>query len=182
MPPNKIMLIRHGEKAVVEPPFGITEDGAQDKHSLIVRGWQRAGALVPFFTSPTAKGVTTPGTIYAAGVAGAGADTDGDDASTSLRPQETVTPTAATLNVNLLTQFQVGQEVDLASDIRTRSGVVLVAWEHKHIPIIAGIFTSKAPDAWPGDRFDVVWILDYLPDSTYAFTQIDQSLLSGDAR
>jgi hypothetical protein len=183
MPPTKILLVRHAEKPVVEPPFGITADGVQDNHSLIVRGWQRAGALAPFFTSPNlAGGVTTPGTIYASGTGGASLLVDEEDVSKSLRPQQTVTPTAEKLIITPITRFFVGQEAALATDIRTRAGVVLVGWEHTHIPMIPSALKSNAPNSWPDDRFDVVWILDYQPKTdTYAFTQVNQSLLSGDA-
>jgi broad specificity phosphatase PhoE len=107
---------------------------------------------------------------------------DGDDVSKSLRPQQTATPTAEKLGLQLITQFFVGQEAALATDIRTLQGIVLVAWEHKHIPIIANALKSNAPTSWPNGRFDVVWILDYQQAAdSYTFTQIDQSLLSGDA-
>jgi broad specificity phosphatase PhoE len=182
MAPGKIMFIRHGEKPVIEPPPGITEDGVADKHSLIVRGWQRAGALAHFFAVPTSSGVAMPGTIYASGVGGASVVVDGEDVSKSLRPQQTAAPTAEKLGLRLITEFFVGQEAALATDIRTRAGIVLVAWEHKHIPIIANALKSNAPSSWPDDRFDVAWILDYQQGADrYAFTQINQSLLSGDA-
>ncbi|HET6150877.1 MAG TPA: hypothetical protein VFH68_25295, partial [Polyangia bacterium] len=43
----KIMLIRHAEKPLENPPpHGIDTDGDHDDESLTVRGWQRAGALV----------------------------------------------------------------------------------------------------------------------------------------
>jgi hypothetical protein len=44
--PSKIMLIRQGEKPEhkSQAPFGVTSDGIEDSESLIVQGWQRAGA------------------------------------------------------------------------------------------------------------------------------------------
>ncbi|HMD02633.1 MAG TPA: hypothetical protein VKG44_06650 [Candidatus Baltobacteraceae bacterium] len=184
MPPQKIMLVRHAEKSMgAAPPFGINEDGVQDKHSLTARGWQRAGALVPFFTAPdTTKGLETPTAIYAAAVGGAAMSTLGDDVSNSLRPQQTATPLARKLALALDTRFPLGEEAALARDILGRDGVVLVAWEHKHIPAIASALGANAPSAWPDERFDVVWVLDRRADGSYGFLEIDQALLDGDAQ
>jgi len=49
MPAQKIMIIRHAEKPEHHGPRGVDENGNEDKESLTVRGWQRAGALVQFF-------------------------------------------------------------------------------------------------------------------------------------
>ena len=49
MPAQKIMIIRHAEKPEHHGPRGVDENGDEDKKSLTVRGWQRAGALVQFF-------------------------------------------------------------------------------------------------------------------------------------
>ena len=51
-PATKIMIIRHAEKPYTTPPpatTGVTVLGQPDPDSLIVRGWQRAGALVALF-------------------------------------------------------------------------------------------------------------------------------------
>ena len=58
--PTTIMLVRHAEKPTTPPPKGVDENGADDKNSLIVRGWQRAGALTPFFRTPWVEGIRFP--------------------------------------------------------------------------------------------------------------------------
>src|ERR1700676_1320942 len=64
--PRKIMLIRHGEKPPGDgSPTGVHEDGSQNDHSLIVRGWQRAGALVPYFAAPNDAAIDPPTYLYA---------------------------------------------------------------------------------------------------------------------
>ena len=176
-PPRKIMLIRHGEKPppTGPPPAGVHEDGTEHAHSLIVRGWQRAGALVPFFTIPWDPAIHTPAHIYSPPRHGG----DGDHG----RPYETVMPLAARLNVPADTSFVLDQENDLVADVRTRPGAVLIAWEHNRIPRIANALlgdATSAPQHWPGDRFDLVWILDLQPDGTYRFSQRPQLLLHGD--
>ncbi len=90
-PPSKIMIIRHGEKPGKTGPVDVTLDGQPGGgKSLIVAGWQRAGALnaflAPYNTSP-ASPIEKPGCIYAAAPTGE-----------SQRPCETVTPLAAWLD------------------------------------------------------------------------------------
>lgn len=180
--PKTIMLIRHGEKPVVPPPYGIDDDGTENKHALTVRGWQRAGALIPFFRTPWADGIVTPTVIYASGVSDVQILVDGDDVAKSYRPQQTVAPLATALSLAIRTQHCVGQEADLIEAMKADTGAVLVAWEHKHIPAIAAGFTDSAPDSWPGGEvYDVVWILA-ATNGGYRFTSVAQDLLAGDSR
>ncbi|HYL27590.1 MAG TPA: hypothetical protein VEW74_07125 [Candidatus Nitrosotalea sp.] len=177
MPPLMIMLIRHAEKQPDDPPpFGINEAGAADKHSLTPRGWQRAGALVGFFASPSFP-IVTPDVIYAS--AADSTESAGDD-SKSLRPQETVAPLARRLGLTVHAPFVVGKETELANRLESEDGFVLVAWEHKHIPLIAAALNAQAPKIWPDDQFDCVWILTR-GDCGYNFREVNQSLLDGDA-
>ncbi len=94
-PPTKIMIIRHGEKPPNPPnksgPWDVKLDGESGKgKSLIVPGWQRAGALNAFFApyqaNPANPKIAKPDYIYAANPNGE-----------SQRPCETVTPLAAWL-------------------------------------------------------------------------------------
>jgi hypothetical protein len=83
---SKIMIIRHAEKSGDDGLIaGVSQDGAPDSKELIVRGWQRSGALVCLF-APTAGSfshalLATPEVIFASGVA---------KHSDSLRPQHTI--------------------------------------------------------------------------------------------
>jgi broad specificity phosphatase PhoE len=184
MPPRKLMLIRHAEKEpdAGGPPFGVTVDGEKSKHSLIPRGWQRAGALVPFFREASG-GIETPDAVYASKVGAEPIMNNGQDISKSLRPQQTVTPLVEALDLSggLQTPYAVGEESQLVQTIYdTEDGVVLVAWEHNHIPSIARALCPQAPDSWPDERFDEVWILTPSDDGAWVFGQVNQSLLSGD--
>jgi hypothetical protein len=67
-------------------------------------------------------------------------------------------------------------------------GVVLICWEHDHIPSLASslpaVEGTVIPQTWPGDRFDVIWTFTLVPGAgtaQYTFGQIPQQLLSGDA-
>ncbi len=88
---TKIMIIRHAEKPPASgEPFGVTADGDQDVESLIIQGWQRAGALACFF-APTHgplqdAELATPQFLFASQSKSGGG---------SARPVETITPVAS---------------------------------------------------------------------------------------
>ncbi len=175
-PPEQILLIRHGEKP---PPFGtpggVSEDGRPHEHSLIVRGWQRAGALANFFCMPRDGAVQCPTRLYAPPRRGKAGDHG--------RPFQTLAAVAAKLGTEIDTRFTLDEEEQLVADVRARGGVVLIAWEHKRLHTIANAILgdeTTAPQQWPDDRFDVVWIFDRQPSGTYRFDQRPQLLLGGD--
>jgi hypothetical protein len=175
------MVIRHAEKpADTGSPFGVTVDGSQDAESLIVQGWQRAGALATLF-SPSrgplqSPELATPQVLYASGIA---------KHSSSERPQETITPLAAKVSLSINTNYLKGDENEMVDDAISQNGIVLICWEHQEVPNIANQILGNdttAPQKWPGDRFDLVWVFD-LNNSTgeYGFTQVPQLLLAGDS-
>ncbi len=174
--PEQILIVRHGEKpSFLGRPVGIKEDGKEDHHSLTVRGWQRAGALAPFFGVPLHPAVRRPTTLFAPPEAGH----DGDHG----RPYQTVVPLAARLGLAIDDSHRLDEEDELAADARSRGGVVLIAWEHKRIPRIADAILgdrATAPRAWPDDRFDLVWVFDRDAGGGYRFSQVPQLLLGGD--
>ena len=112
--------------------------------SLIVPGWQRAGALNSFFalykSAPSNAKIATPGCIYAA-----------SPTKESQRPWETVTPLAAWLNYTqgapqFNTSYSIGGgESDLVKSALALGGVV-VCREHDNImPNIMGAINAKVP-------------------------------------
>jgi hypothetical protein len=177
---TKIMVVRHGEKpGGTGSPFGVTVDGSQDTESLIVQGWQRAGGLATLFAPSRgplqSAELATPQFLYASGIG---------KHSNSQRPQETITPLGQKISVSIDTDFLKGDETDLVNDAVSQDGIVLICWEHEAIPGIANQILGNntvAPQTWPGDRFDLVWVFD-LDSSTgqYSFTQVPQLLLAGD--
>jgi hypothetical protein len=182
---TKIMLIRHAEKPPNNPPpSGVNSTGDQDEESLIIQGWQRAGALVVFFAPSNGSFqsplIATPQTIYASQTA---------EHSLSRRPQETVSPLinklrGAKVKVNF--DFPKGQETSVAESVLACEGVVLICWEHRNIPKITKRFplsksnSTPIPDEWPDDRYDLVWCFDLDGSAAYSFKQIPQLLLAGD--
>jgi hypothetical protein len=156
--------------------------------SLIVQGWQRAGALNAFFApykaSPANSAIATPDYIYAA--------TPADE---SQRPWETVTPLAAWLKYEentpqFNTSFAIGGgESQMVQSVLGLSGTVLICWEHDNIMpnIMQAIdkavpITNYAsiPNPWPG-VFYLVWVLD-LHGTTYKWSSQNQNLIAGDAQ
>jgi len=183
-----IMIIRHAEKPTGAIQ-GVTATGTgsdkENKDSLIVQGWQRAGGLASLFDAkgPLAQiTLPRPKVIYASDPE---KSTDGSG-SHSQRPLQTVTPAAAKLGLTVNLSFAKGQESALAAALAQQTGPVLVAWQHESIldiavPLMGG--SSKGlPKQWPGDRFDVVWVFERKnPGDPFVFSQVCQNLLAGDS-
>jgi broad specificity phosphatase PhoE len=155
-PPSTIMIVRHAEKPTKSnEQLGIRPNGEHDRHSLSVRGWTRAGALVGLFAPQLGEpraGLTRPDAIYASGHA--------DDGSR--RPVQTVTPLAERLSKDIHSGCGAVQESELAAKLEAHRGAVLVAWQHEAISKLVGELGAVAPAVpqhWPDDRFDVVWTL-----------------------
>ena len=176
MPATKIMVIRHAEKPT-DKDQGVDQKGNEDKRNLIVRGWQRAGALASFFAKPSdaKSGIERPATIFATAPA---------EGSESKRPLHTVGPLAELLNLTVNSTIAEGAEDKLVKDAIAANGVVLIAWHHEKIPAIANLILQNqtAPQKWPGDRFDVVWIFSHdNANASWKFSQAPQLLLAGDS-
>ncbi|GLS21492.1 hypothetical protein GCM10007874_45090 [Labrys miyagiensis] len=82
--------------------------------------------------------------------------------------------------VPLITAYLKDDHEGLAADVKSRSGIVLIAWEHKLIPTIAGLVAPSAgtPATWP-DWFDLIWICDR-SSTGWIYSERRQALLAGD--
>ena len=178
-----IMIIRHAEKPTGQAD-GVNESGVASAHDLIVRGWQRAGALACLFAP--ARGplqdplLAKPAFIFASSAV----DDPVPGNSRSRRSQETVTPLAQLIGIDINLSFGKGQEKALARAAQACNGPVLIAWQHEGISAIANSILGSefAPPTWPPDRFDVVFVFTLNPsDGTYSFGQVPQCLLAGDS-
>jgi hypothetical protein len=190
----KVMIIRHGEKPTHkhQAPFGVTADGEEDFESLVVQGWQRAGALSGLFVPPAGNfanpALATPAQIYASKPSDK-SDPEDVTGSRSQRPLQTIAPLAAKLALTPETSFGKGDEAALVAHVLAKSGVVLISWQHEAICDIAQRIVATSPpkqpipSKWPGDRFDVVWIFDAPASSgeRWGFTQVPEMLLAGDS-
>jgi hypothetical protein len=177
-----IMIIRHAEKPAGKVA-GVDETGASSAHHLSVRGWQRAGALACLFApahGPVQNALLAkPAFIFASAAA-----TDPEPGDTrSRRSEETVTPLARLIGVDINLSFSRGQETALAKAVLACDGPVLIAWRHEGIPVIANsiLGAEATPESWPKDRFDVIFVLTLNPlDGRYSFAQVLECLLEGD--
>jgi hypothetical protein len=176
---TKIMLIRHAERPNKKDK-GVDAEGKRDREELIVRGWQRSGALVRLFAPRHGRFVdprlAQPKAIFASDVT---------KRSTSWRPQHTVLALAKELKLKLDVRFPKGDERDLARAAIEAKGPLLIAWEHEVIPkIVNAIVGNKktCPQKWPGSRYDLVWVLHRrTPRAKWRFAQVPQMLLDGDS-
>ncbi len=185
VPPEVIYIIRHAEKPLKPPSSGVDFEGVQNEHSLLPRGWQRSGALAALFHpdfGPMREGLRTPTVLVAPSWGRPGK-------TAAHRSYQTIQCLSEQLGLPITCEFAQGQEEQLASSlVQSCSGVVLVCWEHSHIPVIASWLPSVSgtalPRKWPGDRYDVIWSFTLVPGSgpaRYTFGQIPQRLLPGDA-
>ncbi|HYK95615.1 MAG TPA: hypothetical protein VE011_07115 [Candidatus Dormibacteraeota bacterium] len=178
--PASISLIRHAEKQLGdEPPLGVLPDGNADPGSLTPRGWQRAGALVGLFVPradrTSAAVLPTPSHLFACRAG---------PRSKSRRPLETLVPLSERLGIEVDERFSQDELDELLDAVRGCDGHVLVAWEHKRLPIISTKLVgdgSVVPHLWPDDRFDVVWVFEAVTGAgDLRLRQVPQLLLAGD--
>jgi hypothetical protein len=185
MPSLTVLLIRHAEKpGPAKLGRGLTPEGKEDKHSLVIRGWQRAGAWAALFGSKTARhDFPRPDFIFAADPKQA----PSPDGTRSKRPYETIMPLSRRLKRAAITKYGVGDEAKLVEQLLQLTGVVLVCWEHKRI--ISAILpklteNQKLPDlptAWNRNRFDVVLRFHRKhAGARWKFRQLFPKLLDGD--
>jgi hypothetical protein len=192
-PPDAIYIIRHGEKPGADEPhhthhpgpaFGVDWSGNQNEHSLLPRGWQRSGALVTLFdpaNGPSEGGVQTPTALISP-------SSGGLSKRIAHRTYQTIEGISDRLGIEIATAFAEGEEAELAARlVSEHSGVVLICWEHHHIPALAAALPTvngaAIPKKWPGHRYDVIWAFKRdpaAPAARYVFGQIPQRLLPGD--
>jgi hypothetical protein len=183
--PEVIYIMRHAEKPLKPPLSGVDYHGGQNEHSLLPRGWQRSGAIAALFHpefGPLRDGLRTPTMLVAPSWGHPGK-------TAAHRSYQTIQGLGEHLGEPIMAEFAQGQEEKLASSlVRDHAGVVLICWEHKHIPLIAAalplVSGTVIPRKWPRERYDVIWVFTRVPvpgPVQYAFSQIPQQLLAGDA-
>jgi len=183
--PEVIYIIRHAEKPLKPPLTGVDYQGSHNEHSLLPRGWQRSGALAALFHpdfGPLRPGLRTPTLLVAPSWGHPGR-------TAAHRSYQTIQGLSECLDLPITAEFAQGEERQLADRlVRGQPGVVLICWEHKHIPDIAAslpvVDGAAIPHKWPRDRYDVIWAFTLATGPgpvRYAFGQIPQQLLAGDA-
>jgi hypothetical protein len=210
--PTTIIAIRHAEKP---GNYGGTDYkgvdatattcGTRGGEHLTTTGWQRAGGLVTLFGPPPfgpRADLAAPDFLYAAD------PKDAHDKTPSQRPYETVQPLSAVLGrpgapMKVHTKFSKKDYPKMVTDVLTRSGVVLICWQHEDIPLKAGsqpgisqeILTQTKteatfpaiPASWPKDaqgeaRYDLILVFTRSLETgqIVSFQLLPQYLVSGD--
>jgi hypothetical protein len=138
--PAKIIIVRHGEKPA-------------DGNELSVKGCERAYMLPNFFK------VWSINAIYAQQPNGK---------NSSLRPIQTVTPTALTANLKINNSFHRDDYALMTNELLNNPSLngktVVVSWEHSVIPKIAeslGVHLTSTLTDWPGSIFDQAWVITF---------------------
>jgi hypothetical protein len=212
--PTTIYVIRHAEKPGqycgsaydgVNPPGTICGTAAAE--DLTTLGWQRAGGLNSLFAAPPfgpRKDLAVPDHLYAANP-----DEKKSGKTPSQRPFETLTALAAVLGKEglpkkVVTQFSKNDYALMVTDVLTKSGVVLVCWQHEDIPLEAEggkagisqeVLTQTStkmqfpiPKMWPTDssgqaRYDLIFVFtrSVISGEITAFDLLPQYLAAGDS-
>jgi hypothetical protein len=181
-----LFIIRHAEKPDDKLPElgpGLTKSGEEDSESLVIRGWERAGAWASLFGAGLGgSDYRRPDVIYAATPASGALNQP-----PSRRPAETISALAARLGFKADKSIPKGREDHLVKQVMAREGVVLVCWEHKAIiddilPKLPVTNRKDLPSKWSGDRFDVVLRFDRADGAdTMVFKPLYPKLLAGDS-
>lgn len=185
-----VILIRHAEKLSWKnglQPTPIEIDNYTDNHLLSAKGYERAHALVGYFTKRTEMQDLFDARPLVCLIA---QDVDTvNNWGKSKRPLETIWPLLKyepeihdkrieyPLQCRLFTKSQVNDLVNLINAGEYESKSVVISWCHQQLPdILQGLGITNAPK-WPKKRFDVTWVLD---TRTKEFKQLPQRLLFGD--
>src|SRR5436305_1233268 len=138
---TKIMIIRHGEKPSDDASIhGVDQNGQHDPTELIVRGWQRAGALVRLFAPPNGAfsnhALATPQAIFACGP---------NNHAKTVRPLHTVQTLEQFVTRNIDQCVEKRDEKNVVSAAISPKEPVLIAWEHDAIPDIVATTGRGSP-------------------------------------
>jgi hypothetical protein len=175
--PSEVLIIRHAEK-----PTTPQLNGKSDGRDLSPQGYQRAQALVKLFTLDARMLESGPPVaIYA------GSPKKPDTGS--IRPLETIQPTAHALGLNPNTNFISDDYNSMVNEVMTTSDyegkTVLISWPHDQIPEIASLFgvdSHEFPSKWDGSVFDRVWKIKFdKSGKVTSFEDLPQHVLPGDS-
>lgn len=159
-PVGPIAIIRHGEK-----PSG-------DSHELSAKGWDRARALPPLWTTPRAD-LFQPTWVFASK-----GQTD------SMRMLQTALPTAEALGLLPDTSLDSETAIDATAKLlvaKAKAGLkVLAVLEHSAIPAVGKAMskfldTDKPPSDWDDDDYSSGWMW-----VNGRFVTFQESVLPGD--
>lgn len=75
---------------------------------------------------------------------------------------QTIVPLAVKYNLTVNSSRAEKDSLGMAADLKSRNGVVLVAWEHGGIaPIVRALGVKENGLKWPDDDYDSIWIITF---------------------
>jgi hypothetical protein len=75
---------------------------------------------------------------------------------------QTVTPLVAKYNLTVNSSHAEKDSEEIAADFKTKTGTILMVWEHKAIaPIVKALGINIQNLNWPDDDFDSIWIITF---------------------
>ena len=74
---------------------------------------------------------------------------------------QTLIPLAVKYNLHFNSKHQEKDYAVIAADIKSKTGTVLVCWEHKAIPFIAEALGIKDKLKWEDDDYETIWIVTF---------------------
>ena len=134
-PELKIVFIRHGEKP--EKGGNLTCRGLNRALQLPAVITQKFG--VPDFTYVPQLGMGEK-TLHA-------------------RMFETLIPLVSKYNLVINSKFEEKDTLGVASELKSKTGTVLIVWEHKAISGIVHALGVNDNVRWPDDDYDSIWIV-----------------------
>jgi hypothetical protein len=134
----KIVFIRHAEKPV-------------KGDNLTCQGLNRSLMLPAVITAKFG----VPAYVFVPGL-GLG------EATKHARMFQTIVPLAVKYNLTINSSRTEKDSLGMAADLKSRSGVVLVSWEHGGIaPIVRALGVKEPGLTWANDDYDTIWIVTF---------------------
>lgn len=82
------------------------------------------------------------------------------EATKHARMFQTLIPLAAKYNLTLNSSHAEKDSLQITADLKSKTGTVLVAWEHKAIaPMVRALGVQNFNMLWPDDDYDSIWIV-----------------------
>lgn len=84
------------------------------------------------------------------------------EATKHARMFETIMPLAAKYNLAINTNRAQKDSLELAADLKSRTGLILVSWEHGGIaPIVRSLGVKTPGLKWADDDYDSIWVVTF---------------------
>lgn len=84
------------------------------------------------------------------------------EATKHSRMFQTIVPLAAKYNLTVNSSRQEKDSLGMAADLKSRTGITLVVWEHSNIvPIVRALGVKEPGLKWPDDDYDSIWVVTF---------------------